>query len=298
MSALRTLWTHAKEQPFIVSTGLAALVHSTWSLGTLFSGQQPTHSAQTDAWLYALQVAAWLLPAFLIAFALDIGQIVTSHEIRIAVRTHQKLTRKYVVFSVFAIATYYLQWLYIAHHMPALPLAPGISALHAPLATALRDFAVWLVPALLPLSTFMYTFSHADGDDTHAPKERIHAVQRTETHEVTVERDVPMQTTTALRAPVMPALPHETHRTGASGGVRTGATDGAIALKDGVWNYVCPHCAQVGKGYATQDGATNALGAHIGRWCPVRKEQERAAVNGTLPAAGVVHPVSVNGHKE
>ena len=31
---------HLTEQPFILATGLAALVHSTWSLGTLFTGAQ------------------------------------------------------------------------------------------------------------------------------------------------------------------------------------------------------------------------------------------------------------------
>lgn len=66
---------HITGQPFIFATGLAALVHSTWALGTLFAGEQPDSNDP-------LQFAFWLLPALLIAFALDVGQIATSAEIR------------------------------------------------------------------------------------------------------------------------------------------------------------------------------------------------------------------------
>lgn len=137
--------THIWKQPFVAATGLAALVHSTWALGTLFAGVQP------DGW----QLLGWLAPALLIAFALDVGQIVTSYEIR-----SQGLTwTRGVTFTVFAGATYYLQWLYIAHHMPQLALAPGVRETWAGFATVMRDAAVWVIPALLPLSTLLYTFS-------------------------------------------------------------------------------------------------------------------------------------------
>ncbi|MBZ0308585.1 MAG: hypothetical protein K8I82_21140 [Anaerolineae bacterium] len=140
---------HIFKQPFIVATGLAALVHSTWALGTLFSGKQPQ-----DHW----QLAGWLLPAFLIAFALDVGQIVTSAEIRTRGLTWQRG----ITFTVFAAATYYLQWLYIAHHMPALDLAAGVRAEWTGLTGLIRDAALWMIPALLPLSTLLYTLSSND----------------------------------------------------------------------------------------------------------------------------------------
>ena len=142
------IWKHITGQPFIFATGLAALVHSTWSLGTLFSGDEPT------TWLAWV---GWLIPALLIAFALDVGQIVTSAEIRSGSRTKAK----YLTFLVFAGATYYLQWLYMAHHMPEVSLAAGVRESWAGAATLLRDAAVWLIPALMPLSTALYTFSYA-----------------------------------------------------------------------------------------------------------------------------------------
>lgn len=153
MNILKHLW----QQPFVASTGVAALVHSTWSLGTLFSGKEP--AAQ-----FSFEWFAWLIPAFLIAFALDVGQIATSGEIRAGKRNW----RKYATFAVFAIATYYLQWLYMAHHMPLLDLAPGVRSWSA-LALPIRDAAIWFIPALLPLSTLLYTFSH-DEEATHAPE--------------------------------------------------------------------------------------------------------------------------------
>jgi hypothetical protein len=142
---------HIVHQPFVFSTGLAALVHSTWSLGTLFAGNEP-YPQFTPTWF------AWVIPAFLIAFAMDVGQVVTSAEIRAGNRTKTK----YLTFAVFAAATYYLQWLYIAHHMPALALADGVRADSIAVVAGIRDAAIWIIPALLPLSTLLYTFSGSE----------------------------------------------------------------------------------------------------------------------------------------
>lgn len=145
---------HAYQQPLIFATGLAALVHSTWSLGTMFSGEQPSVETITNGIGY-VHFAGWIIPALLIAFALDIGQIITSHEIR----TQGMTKARGITFIVFALATYYLQWLYMAHHMPLVELAPGISDIHLEAALWLRNMGLWLIPALLPLSTLLYTFS-------------------------------------------------------------------------------------------------------------------------------------------
>lgn len=150
------VFRHILSQPFVFSTGLAALAHSTWSLGTLFAGREPEQF--TPAWW------AWLLPALLIAFSLDVGQIATSAEIRSGQRTRAK----YATFATFAIATYYLQWLYISHHMPLLQLAPGVSAWSTGITMIVRDLAQWLIPVLLPLSTLLYTFS-TEHDQQPAP---------------------------------------------------------------------------------------------------------------------------------
>lgn len=144
---------HMKENIFITGAGIAALSHSTWSLGTLFSGNMPVVAindyGSMAMWVY------WFVPAFLIAFALDIGQINTSHQIRVSGLTWQRG----LTFIVFSFATYYLQFLYIAHHMPLLVVESGISAVHIEKVTQLRDAAIWLLPAILPLATFLYTLS-------------------------------------------------------------------------------------------------------------------------------------------
>ena len=151
---------HAYKQPFIFATGLAALIHSTWSLGTMFSGEQPAIENITTTIGY-VHFTGWIVPALLIAFALDVGQIITSHEIR----TRGMTKSRGVTFVVFSLATYYLQWLYMAHHMPSIPLASGISDVHLDAALWLRNMALWLIPSLLPLSTLLYTFS-SDTDES------------------------------------------------------------------------------------------------------------------------------------
>lgn len=186
---------HIVEQPFIFATGLAALAHSTWSLGTLFAGKEPEQF--TLAWF------AWFIPAFLIAFALDVGQIATSAEIRAGERTRAK----YATFATFAIATYYLQWLYIAHHMPALQLGAGVSALHAGFATTLRDFAIYLIPALLPLSTLLYTFSHSHIENAH-PSQDANALPTIQvSQQVAVIAPQPAQNASQVASPEPRALP-------------------------------------------------------------------------------------------
>lgn len=147
MNALR----HVIYNPFISTTGLAAFVHSTWALATLFGGEAPPMAL-------SLQFAYWLIPAMLIAFAMDVGQIATSAQIR-AGSNHWA---KYLTFGIFAIANYFLQWLYMAHHMPALALADGVRQQWQPLAQLIRDASLWIIPALLPLATWLYTVSDSE----------------------------------------------------------------------------------------------------------------------------------------
>lgn len=142
---------HIYQQPFIFATGMAALIHSTWALGTLFSGIAPEVALN---WQYI----SWIVPAFLIAFALDVGQISTSGQIR----DNGLTIARGLTFVIFAFATYYLQWLYMAVHMPLLPISAGVTGVHYDIAIMLRNVGIWLVPALLPISTIAYTFSSDD----------------------------------------------------------------------------------------------------------------------------------------
>lgn len=179
---------HLIHQPFVFATGLAALVHSTWSLGTLFAGSEPEQF--TFAWL------AWVLPAALIAFALDVGQIVTSSEIRAGSRSR----RKYLTFAVFAIATYYLQWVYMVHHMPDLQLSAGIRETWGDIVTLIRDCAIWIIPALLPLSTLLYTLSSDEMQITEPAQPDILPEVQTEHAEILQIDDV--EEAPALQAPM------------------------------------------------------------------------------------------------
>lgn len=139
---------HITEQPFIFATGIAALIHSTWALGTLFSGIAPDVA-------FTWEYISWIVPAVLIAFALDVGQISTSGQIR----EHGLTVSRMMTFVIFAFATYYLQWLYMAVHMPLLDISDGVTGIHYNIALSLRNVGIWLIPALLPISTISYTFS-------------------------------------------------------------------------------------------------------------------------------------------
>lgn len=246
------LYTHIVEQPFVFATGLAALVHSTWSLGTLFSGKQP------EAGL-SIEFAGWIIPAFLIAFAMDVGQIVTSAEIRAGNRSKAK----YATFAVFAISTFYLQWLYMAHHMPALELAGGVRDQWSGFATFVRDAAVWIIPAFLPLSTLMYTFS-----SDHAQPSPV----QTASEIAVMPSTMPVQVDT----PVMEALPASVQE-----------NEPLQSLKHTeeipTEHYAeCPSCGMK-KQYPTAESARRGLSTHLARYCPalhVEKSPVLTSTNG------------------
>lgn len=222
---------HMVHQPFVFATGLAALLHSTWSLGTLFAGHQPEAAV-------SVEFIGWLVPAFLIAFALDVGQIVTSAEIR----SGDKSPMKYATFAVFAVATYYLQWLYIAHHMPPLELAGGVRSEWGAFATVMRDAAIWIIPALLPLSTLLYTFAG---------------------HQQASEQPVitPVVVSDQPPAPLHTALP------------QPAAQLAIIQHDDDNLQVTCPACGWT-RGYTNEDSARRGLATHQSKHCAAMHPQK------------------------
>jgi hypothetical protein len=217
------LTKHITEQPFVAATASAALMHSTWSLGTLFAGTQP-EAGLTIAFM------GWLVPALLIAFSMDIGMLATASDIR----SGQRSKAKYLTFAVLALSMYFLQWLYIAHHMPALALGAGVNAAAVPIATGLRDAALWLIPGLLPLSVLLYTFSTAA-----IPSQGKAAVISANVNAADLPTDV-TQETPAVAAPARTANGQK--------------AKGKIAVQ-------CQDCDWHGE-YSTERSATNALLAH------------------------------------
>lgn len=285
MSNKQNLFAHLREQPFIVATGVAAFAHSTWTLGTWFAGMQPIVDAQfwqdglNGAWVaQSLKLLMWLLPAALIAFALDVGQIATSADIQRGQRTHTK----YATFAVFAVATYYLQWLYLAHHMPVVSMSAGINTDMLPVANLMRDVSIWFIPLLLPLSTLLYTFSHADAkhasdEPTHreAPIIRVQmpTVQSVQLPAPPAERNWHIYAPDASETVSVPSKPEQTDskkQSGGGGGNATGEVDASLVqLPSGMWQTSC----MCGKHFEseTQLGAKRAASGHRAK-CAVYKQ--------------------------
>jgi hypothetical protein len=223
-NVLQALLSHIRSQIFVTSTGIAAYIHSTWALAVTFGGLPPDPSTPEGALAYAW----WVLPAALIAFALDIGQIVTAHEIRMQGGRASPL--KYLTFLIFAGATYYLQWYYLVHHMPALELSPGVR-FEREAAETLASAAVWLIPALLPLSTLLYTLSGRE--DIH----RMHPAQ---------------------------LVPSRSTRSGTPGGANNGTVAAAVSKASQNGAMLEASCGACGKVFRKPDqvSLTKALAGH------------------------------------
>lgn len=154
---------------FIFATSIAMLVHSTWTFGTLFSGEQPTVYPQQPSTIVAYLF--WVTPALLVALAIDVGQIQTSVKLSNAHGYKQKFALG-TTFIILALAGYYLQWFHLAHHIPALEFGSGLTTDMKSNLEGLKALAIFVVPALLPLSTVLYTLS---SDTGNAPNEQVTA---------------------------------------------------------------------------------------------------------------------------
>ena len=72
-------------------------------------------------------------------------------------------------------------------------------------------------------------------------------------------------------------------RAGASGGVHTGETSGQVNEVDGGWRAICPHCGREFR-KSSEQGARNALAAHVGRFCAARPVSENGRVHDGVEA--------------
>jgi len=154
---------------FIFATSLAMLVHSTWTFGTLFSGTQPIVYPNQPSTIVAYLF--WVTPALLVALAIDVGQIQTSVKLSKANHWKQRIPLG-ITFITLAMAGYYLQWYHLAHHIPALEFGAGLTEDVKASLGGLKDIAIFVIPALLPLSTILYTMSSShDETVTHEPSQ-------------------------------------------------------------------------------------------------------------------------------
>ncbi|GEM_PF-1771169 len=147
---------HLLEHIFVISTSIAMVVHSTWTFGTLFAGEQPIVYPNQPSTIIAY--IFWVTPALLVAIAIDVGQIQTSIKLATSKRPGQKLALG-ITFVALALAGFYLQWFHLAHHMPALEFGAGLTPETAASLQGLKELAILIIPALLPLSTVLYTLS-------------------------------------------------------------------------------------------------------------------------------------------
>lgn len=252
MEKLRNAISVILSEPFVLATGIAALVHSTWTLAMMFSGAIPNPQTQTLDFLYTIA------PAFLLAFSIDVGQIMTSKDIRNGMRNAGKIA----TFATLALATYYLQWVYMIAHVPALALGEGVRAEWRMGVELVRDASIWVVPALLPLATTLYTISNAQhdaGEQGSKRTENAGIVQRIRgalVHERTPE---------AQAVSANGAKPERTKAapSGLNGGAFTDElADAVVENADETFTGLCPWCDYRTDAKPTERAAKSALAAH------------------------------------
>jgi len=147
-------WKYLIAHIFVLFAGISSAIHNTWTVGYYFNGEQPPVESITSL-IQFIHFLGWILPALLTAITLDVGQIVTSYEIK----KHGLTIWRGLTFTLLAISTYYLQWLYLANHMPNLHLSDAIIGTSKEYAVLWNSASMWIIPLLMPLSVILYTFS-------------------------------------------------------------------------------------------------------------------------------------------
>lgn len=136
-----------RDHAFVASVSIAAFTHSSWSLATVFGGHEPVFGL---AWL------GWIIPAALIAGSIDIGLLSLATQIQ---DPKERNWGRIMSFIFLAAGMFALQGLYVASHMPVIPLAEGVRAEWAQNASLFRDSMLIVVPGLLPLALILHTIS-------------------------------------------------------------------------------------------------------------------------------------------
>ena len=155
-SILETIREHA----FVASVSIAAFTHSSWSLATVFGGNEPGFGW---AWW------GWIIPAALIAASIDIGLLSLATHIQ---NPKERTAGRILSFGLLALGMFALQGLYVSSHMPVIPLAAGVRVEWAEYAALFRDSMLIVVPGLLPLALVLHTISgsrQAENDPIPAP---------------------------------------------------------------------------------------------------------------------------------
>lgn len=136
---------------FIVFTAVAAFVHSSWVLSTMFGGVEPTY----DPWILG-EHFKWAVSGWLIAFSLDFGMMTISHDIQ----EGNGNGWKWVAFFILSFFTYILQLSFMAIHKPPMQLSDGVDPYIGHAAKVVLDYGLYIFPAMLPSSTAIYTLAY------------------------------------------------------------------------------------------------------------------------------------------
>lgn len=145
---MRSVFSHLLKSPFVLFTSIAALIHSSWALSTVFGGKEPPMGFE---WL------GWVIPGFLLAASIDVGLLSTA----LAIEHGGSSKARLITFVVLAISMFLLQFFYSTTHFPDIALSAGVRPEWAGGFSLVRDAMIVIAPLLLPVAISLHTFAAA-----------------------------------------------------------------------------------------------------------------------------------------
>lgn len=146
--AINAVWQTVSDHGFVILLSVAAIVHSAWSINSVFSGHEPTPMYSSDWW-------GWYLPGFLMALTIDVGLIQFIFKLQRGARDRALIVGYLLLCALMAFG----QFIYVASHMADIVPSAGVASYDLTLTNALIKAALYVYPLALPVVSAIYAFS-------------------------------------------------------------------------------------------------------------------------------------------
>ena len=185
--AINTLWNITSDHGFVILLSVAAIVHSAWSINSVFNGAEPTPMYSEHWW-------GWYIPGLLMAITIDVGLVQFVFKLQAGERSAALIIAYLVLCGLMAFG----QFIYVASHMADIQPSAGVAIYDLQLTNMLIKLALYVYPLALPVVSAIYAFS------VRGQREKVDGLPALGSVNIVEPINV---TDTALPAPEKPALP-------------------------------------------------------------------------------------------
>jgi hypothetical protein len=136
-----------------LAISISTFSHTMIAAATIFEGPKPDGG---------IDQLAWILTGILIAIAIDVGMLVSSHHL-----VKQRSAIMFIAFITAALVSFFTQTVYSTQHLAPLVFGAGVTEYWRKFLQPILDARFLVMSAALPLFATIYTFAKTRGCKKH-----------------------------------------------------------------------------------------------------------------------------------